>query len=301
MTTTPAQPEDAPLQVSNYVVGFVDLLGQRIALRGQGLLPDTSTEEGKRELIAALKASIGSISALQQHAMDMIVAGESRADSPLRAQLPADKQAEWDELLRQRITTQRWSDGLMLYAKLGDSEATCPMAAIFQLISLSGALCFMGLASKRPLRGAIEIAWGVELHPGELYGAAVARAYELESEVADYPRIVVGQQMIKYLELQSRNPGQSTADQVGKSLASLCLDMLAQDADGQWLIHYLGDAFFDSVTNQSHSELYERAHNYVNAQLEQHQKSRNTKLAFRYVHLAQYFASHPPQSARGGA
>ena len=301
MSPAPATSEDAPLEVGNYIVGFMDLLGQRIALRGQGLLPDTKSDEGQKKLIEVLKASVGSISALQRHAMDMMDASESRADSPLRAHLPAEKQKLWDELMRTKITTQRWSDGLMIFAALADGEITCPMNSVYRLFTLSGALCLLGLASKRPLRGAIEIAWGVELHPGELYGAAVARAYELESEVADYPRIVVGPQAVKYLELQSKNPGASPKDQIGKALASLCLQMIVQDADGHYLIHYLGNTFIGAVTNENHANLFARAEGYVLAQLEQHKNSKNTKLAFRYVHLAQYFGAHPPQSASGGA
>ncbi len=35
--------------------------------------------------------------------------------------------------------------------------------------------------------------------PGEIYGTALERAYVLESEVAKYPRIVIGDELWKYL------------------------------------------------------------------------------------------------------
>jgi hypothetical protein len=188
----------------------------------------------------------------------------------------------------------------MIFANLGDDQIKCQLNNVHRLFTLAGALCFIGLASRRPLRGAIEIAWGVELHPGELYGAAVARAYELESEVADYPRIVVGQQMLRFLDLQAQNPNPSPYDQFNKALATFCRNMLVQDADGHWILHYLGNVFVDRVSQVNHQELYDKALTFVVEQIKEHQASRNTKLAFRYVQLHRYFAAHPPSALRSG-
>jgi hypothetical protein len=96
---------ESPLIFGNYAVGFIDLLGQRAALRGQQLLPHAQTEEQKQELIATLKASVGSVAALQQHALDMVCASEPNADSPLRAQLRPEQQALWDEMHRTKVLT----------------------------------------------------------------------------------------------------------------------------------------------------------------------------------------------------
>lgn len=299
MSSPAPSSDDTSLNIGNYAVAFIDLLGQRAALRGQSLLPDAKTEEGKRQFIATLKESIGSISALQQQATTMMQASDPTPDSPLRAQLSPEKQAIWDESLRVKIATQRWSDGLMLFSCIGDEEIKCPVNAVYRMFALAGSLCYIGLASKRPLRGAIEIAWGVELHPGELYGAAVARAYELESEVADYPRIIIGPQILQYLDLKAINPGTDVNSQIDKSMAALCRKMLVQDADGHWLLHYLGDAFIRSVSQANHPELYQKAREFVLAQIQTHQKEQNSKLAFRYVHLLQYFNAHPAGIAAG--
>jgi hypothetical protein len=290
---------ESPLIFGNYAVGFIDLLGQRAALRGQQLLPRAETDEDKQKLVATLKASVGSIAALQQYALDLARGSEPDADSPRRAQLPREQQALWDEMHRTRVVTQRWSDGLMMFANLGDDQIKCQLNNVDRLFTFTGALCFIGLASRKPLRGAIEIAWGVELHPGELYGAAVARAYELESEVAGYPRILVGPQMMRFLDSQAQNPNASLYDQFNKKLATACRNMLAQDADGHFIVHYLGDVFVNRVTQSSHQELYEKALTFVVEQIKEHQASQNTKLPFRYVHLHRYFTAHPPPARSG--
>ena len=79
-----------------------------------------------------------------------------------------------------------------------------------------------------------------------------------------------------------------------RALAELCLSMLAQDADGFWILHYLGDQFRQAVTYSCHDELYSKARKYVEEQLVANQRSGNSKLAFRYSHLLLYFDAHRP-------
>lgn len=193
-----------------------------------------------------------------------------------------------------RIKVQRWSDGLMPFVSMGDMDIKCRMNGIFGMFGLAGSLCLNGLATRRPIRGAIEVAWAAELHDRELYGAAVARAYELESEIAQYPRIVVGPEAVKLLEVHAQNPNQDIYSQNDRELAKICLAMVAQDDDGHWLLHYLGEQFQLAVSHSHHAKLYNAARKFVVAQLAEHQANRNSKLAFRYSHLLQYFDAHQP-------
>lgn len=244
-----------PLQAGNYCVTFIDLLGQRAALRGQGLLPPFQTEEERSSLNETLRKSVGAIIKLQKQAEEMLEPLlRPRHDSHYRAALAPELHGLWDEMKATRLKTQRWSDGLVSFAFLGDKDIKCRMNGVFSLFGLAGTLCLMGLATKNPIRGAIEVAWGVELHPGELYGAAVARSYELESEVAQYPRIVVGQEAIKLLEAHAANSAQDVYSQNDRALAKVCLSMLLQDLDGNFFIHYLGDEFQKSISQAQHED-----------------------------------------------
>lgn len=296
--TTSANSADEPLQAGNYCVSFIDLLGQRKALDGQGLLPPFETEEARNLLNATLRKSVGAIIKLQSRAEEMLQPLlDPRPDSPFRAALPPEQHAIWDEMQLARIKTQRWSDGLVSFLCLGDKDVKCRMNGVFALFGLAGTLCFLGLATRNPIRGAIDVAWGVELHPGELYGAAVARAYDLESEVAQYPRIVVGVETVKLLETHRANPAQDFYSQHDKALAEFCLGMLLQDVDGNWVVHYLGNEFQQGISHEHHAELYSAARKFVIEQLMEHNASKNTKLSLRYSHLLHYVESHPPTAA----
>lgn len=70
--------------------------------------------------------------------------------------------------------------------------------------------------------------------------------------------------------------------------------MIVQDVDGFWLLHFLGEEFQHAVSHDHHAELYAAARKFVCEQLVKHQADLNTKLAFRYSHLLQYFDDHPP-------
>lgn len=275
----------------NYCVSFIDLLGQRDALKGEGLLPRFSTEEERKKFNHTMKGTIGAIHAFQDQAEVMMTIGTK--DSPTRASIPLEHHKDWDEMSRTRVHTQTWSDGLVSFVCLGDQEIKCHMNGIFNIMSQAGSLCFLGLASGRPVRGAIDVAWGVELRPGELYGASVARAYELESEVAQYPRIVVSDRMVQFLEDHINLPEQDIFSETNRELAKLCHNMLIRDADGVCLVHYLGEDFQQAITQGQHTLLYSQALTFVLEQLKTHQASKNSKLAFRYVNLWNYFEAHP--------
>jgi hypothetical protein len=286
------------LEAYNYCVAFIDLLGQRDALQDQGLLPVFKSKEEEQAFILTLKKSIGSIASLQEQAetmLDPILAGNK--ESPIRSMLPKEQHAQWDDLNRTKITTQRWSDGLVSYACLGDTDIKCHTNNVFGIFGLAGVLCLIGLANKRPVRGAIEISWGVELHHNELYGPAVARAYELESEIAQYPRIVVGKDTVTFLNTHASNCEQNIFSQLDGELAKKCLNMLLQDFDGHYFLNYLGEEFQLSITGSQHTYLYDKAKEFVNDQWNIHKQAQRSKLAFRYVHLLQYFDAHPPKTS----
>lgn len=294
MSIEPVKPAKEML-VSNYCASFIDLLGQRAALNGQGLLPPFGSEEEKRELNAKLKESVGAIISLQRLAETMLKPLlNPNPQSSLRASLPPEMHTYWDEMSHTRVKTQRWSDGLVSFVCLSNDEVKCQMNGVFALFAQAATLCFLGLANRCPIRGGIEVAWGVELHPDELYGAVVARAYELESEVAQYPRIVVGFETVGLLETFRNNPEQDIYSQANRTMAELCMGMLIQDVDGYWIMHYLGKKCQYAITHNHHAKLYAAARKFVHDQLLEHQANLNTKLALRYSYLMEYFDAHQP-------
>jgi hypothetical protein len=167
----------------NYCIAFIDLLGQREHYRNEGLLPNFTSNQEKEIFIQKLKNTIGPIFSLQKNAETMMETSLPHNPEYNKTLLP-EQYDIYVKMRQTKIKRQRWSDGLVFFASLGDQNINCHVTEVFDLLVLSGSMCFLGLAKEQPLRGAIDIAWGLELHEGEIYGAAVAKAYELESYVS---------------------------------------------------------------------------------------------------------------------
>ena len=285
-------PEEIKYEFYNYCVCFIDLLGQQDALRGHGALHEFPTKDA---FITAARPVISPIVNLQKRTSDMVQAYvKPRPDSPLRAALPPELQAEWDEMQKTRLSTQYWSDGLVVFVSLGSGSGKCPMNGVFGAFAMAGSEMQISLGSHTPIRGGIDVAWGIELKPGELYGAAIARAYELESKFAQYPRIVVGAETIKYLQVQLASTEQDNLSVYNRALAKICLDMVIKDVDGLHILHYLGATFRENVSKNIHQDLYVGAKRFVEKQYTYFKNKADSKLAFRYSQLLHYFESFAP-------
>ena len=280
-------------EANNYCITFIDLLGQRKAYAKEGFLPRFASEEDKQAFFGTIKQTIRPIHDLQKSAAAMVAAVIAPRSST-REMLPEDFRSTFDQMQLTKIKQQRWSDGLVFYTSIAASEMKCPINSLFTMFCTAGSLCFLGLGKRMPLRGAIDIAWAVELHEGELYGAALAKAYEYESLIAQYPRIVVSDRTVEYLEAFRRNPESDHFSQFNKVLADLCLSMLGQDADGYLFLHYLGEDFRAAVSKGQHPYLYDKALEFIQAESERIRRDREVKLALRYSHLHSYFLAHPP-------
>lgn len=290
MSTTPN------INIANYSVCFIDLLGQKKAMEGQSLLPEHGTKEQYDALIKLIKSSVGKISVIHKHAATMLDAIREPRDPP--GPLDEEQLRTWRELHTENTVTQRWSDGLMVFACFGGVPTTTQVRSLYMQFCLAGAMCLVGLAGKAPMRGGIDIAWGVELNPGELYGPAVANAYVLESDCARFPRIVVGEHVGAYLRAAVADPAQDINTATSRIYASICLSTLSRDSQGQLFLDYLSEGFEQAVTSSRIDQLWSSARNFIDEELAVHKSSGDGKLLGRYEALAQYFDSRPPPSKR---
>jgi hypothetical protein len=284
--------EPEKLIAYNYCIAFIDLLGQREQYKNEGLLRNFTSDQEKEAFNHKLYNTIGPIIRLQQRADDMMK-GALPDKSRIPKVVPHEHHETFLETRRSNMKQQRWSDGLVLFQYLNDQDVRCPVNGIFSIFGTAGTLCFLGLTETQPVRGAIDIAWGMELHDSELYGAAVAKAYELESYVAQYPRIIVSDRTIEVLEAYHQNIENDIYSKCNKQFAEMCLNMIMQDNDGNFFIHYLGDSFREYISRDEHSDIYKEAINFVEAEYRKHRLNKDSKLAFRYSNLLSYFLAHP--------
>ncbi len=283
--------EKPKIIAANYCISFIDLLGQSEEYKGQGLLPKFNNSAEEEQFYEKIRKTITPIYRMQEDASSFLNSA-LRGDNTIKTELPPELHDAFDHMGEVHLVQQRWSDGLVYFSSLMRGTVSCPVVSIFHMFGTVGSLCFLGLCKKSPLRGSVDISWAVELHPGEIYGAAVANAYCLESNIAQYPRIVIGERLIDYLHVNSLNPNEDVYSKLNKLLADICLSMIAIDFDGNGFLDYLGGPFKSNITKGLHSDLFQLAYQFINDQLELNYKKKDTKLSMRYNHLLAYFESY---------
>lgn len=293
------------IKFANYVVVFIDLLGQTEHLLKYKLLPYPFNQEEKEAFTNVLKQTYGSVLKLRKSYEDYYSGYNANILMPNDANIPDDKKEEYHQIRKTDICSQYFNDGMIFYSALTNQTNNVLMNNVWGMITSAASLCLVQLALKRPIRGGIDIGWGGLLKEGELYGNSVASAYILESKIAKYPRIVVSNETVEYLQAiqnQHRTAERNICVTVNKKIATRCLKVISSDDDGHFFLDYLGEEFQASVCGQV--EEYEKnmllirhAYAYIEKQLIDNQSQKNpheAKMFQRYSRLHNYFNKRLP-------
>lgn len=267
----------------DYVVAFIDLLGQKEAMKERSLPDD------EQKAIETIRQSVGKIIGTQEHFQTFLDAFTS--ERTLYSQLPRHMQNDLPDMASGELRWQRFSDGFVIYAPLGTGLLRSPANSIFAILMAAGTHCLLGLAGRSPLRIGIDVAWGVEPNPNEIYGAAVAYAHHLESSVAQWPRVVVGEGLIDYLHYYVDSASEDLSQQVRKLISERCLSFITSDTDGVQIVDYLGPDYRRVAGNAISLEVLTKANEFVSEQLIYWQYRDDQKLLGRYGEVKKYFNS----------
>ncbi|RYE38120.1 MAG: hypothetical protein EOP48_27575 [Sphingobacteriales bacterium] len=260
-------------------MGFLDMLGMKVKFG--------KYEKGfvgkEREIIDdVVKPIINLRNLVEFHC-------KSRESSSLLGVLTKSQHEEF--ALQPKI--QNWSDGLVLYSPIDALSEKFSIPNVLRTMRYCGISCFFGLASEVPIRGAIEMDWAVEIDDGDIFGRAVAASYKLESDVAGYPRIVIGKKLLELLERARGLEPTNIYEEKNRDFADKCLKWIIPDLDGYYMVDYLQPGFFGPSAHDSYRELLVSAYEFIQKEYSKH-RSEDTKLAMRYSWLREYFVSRLP-------
>jgi hypothetical protein len=273
--------KDEKIQICNYAVAFIDLLGQRAAMPDRYLPPNQS------EAIRRIKESVGKITATQK-GFENFYNSYAKSQS-LFSVLPAEVQQLNPDMAPGQLKWQYFSDGLVVYVPLGEGLVQSPINGIYAMLLAAGMLCCIGLAAGAPIRAGIDVAWAVEYRTNELYGSAIAHAYELESNVAKWPRVVVGQGLSDYLTHCASELPTDTSSQYRQQMSLKCQQLICADSDGIEIVDYLGSAYGEVSKSSLDSEVQGKALAFIDAQIAKWSAIGDAKLQERYRKLKAYF------------
>jgi hypothetical protein len=195
-----------------------------------------------------------------------------------------------NEMLKTSLKFQSFSDTIIIYLPLAPTSEHIPLNSIYAAVLACGATFLASMATGHPLRGGIEIGVGAEIYDGEIYGPALSEAYRLESRIAQYPRIVVGGELTKYLWTHKNSKESDLRAKFASGMGEYCLGLLTQDFDGQSIVDYLGEGFMRRVDYLPlRDDTVAKAYHFINKEAKKWREQRNSQLAFRYALLRDYF------------
>ena len=279
-----------------YMIGVFDVLGQSKKLEMQTeLLRQAAPTDRRQRVVANLRSTVGAV--IRARKLFKAFFEGARKHSGRANLLPEPLRSEMLAALSSEIVYWGVSDAIYVGVPLASKRhlAAC-VGDVSATLLAAASMWLTGLRVNEPIRGGIEISWGVDIAPGEIYGQALEAAYRLESRVAGRPRIVVGPGCVEYLNT-IRQVG--SADDIGRRFAARLADWglsaLREDADGNMRVDGLGSAVRDTFGGVPDlGEHFSEAYKNVRANCRHFRETGDQKLASRYEALLAYFDERAP-------
>lgn len=271
-----------------YLVVFFDQLGQREVLRKITDIP--TTDEEKKYFIDLMKESVGRVLNIRDSFKKHFDSLSSYV--PNTNLVPPELQEEFAASQKFNLHFYGLSDAVIIAVPLMNEDENC--AAVNGIYAAFIATCCIGLLSlsvKIPMRAGLDVGVATQNDDDEIYGPALERAYYLESNLAEYPRYLVGKELVNYLLVVENQKCKTRIGQVAKGMAKYCREMIIQDSDGRFMLDFLGEKIKEMSDNVVGQEIIISASEFVLSQVKKYTENDNAKMAARYYRLLRYFNS----------
>jgi hypothetical protein len=269
--------------LGHHLVAFLDVLGQRESFRGLRLPKNAEEEAQVKEVLRKTAGFVVSLREVFQTQFQVFEAGA------------AGMRAHTKETLRPNFIG--FSDSFVTSVPLrNDGGDLKQVVIVFSALSAAVVVMLTSLASKHPLRGGIDVGLATEIGPGEIYGTALERAYLLECKVAKYPRIVIGDELWRYLN-SALAEFQKGATPVAKAITAIVqrtMKLIATDGDGNRILDYLGAVVVEHSAPEHADQMVKPAYEFVMAEQKRLISEVTSELVARYGLLRGYFESRLP-------
>lgn len=279
---------NSDLIFQEYLIIFFDLIGQREALRKITGIPVLESE--KDQFLELARKSVGKVLMLRRAFKSYFEGITSHV--PNTALVAPEHRQEFIESQKANFHYYGLSDAIVIAVPLMNENENCtPMNGIFAALTATCGIALLALSLKVPARAGIDVGVGVQIDDREIYGPALERAVRIEAELAEYPRLVVGQELHAYLSWVEKQKCQTRLGEIAANLAKRCRRLMVQDTDGRIILDYLGKNVREIFENQIEKEIVQDAWNYIKEQHITHIKEGNDKLSSRYFRMIRYFKS----------
>jgi hypothetical protein len=273
----------------HYLVVFFDHLGQREKLRKLTGIP--ISEDEKQKFIEITKESVGRVLNIRDLFKNYFNSASSYM--PDVTLVPPECRDEFLASQKKAVVSfYGISDAMIIAVPLMSVDENC--AAINGIIDALVATCGIGLLSLSihvPMRAGLDVGVATQIDDNEIYGPALESVFYLESKLAEYPRSLVGKELVNYLLWVERQTSETRIGLVAKGAAKFCREMIIQDTDGRYMLDFLGSKIKEASDGVIDQKLVADAFEFVISQYTKYSKEENETLTSRYYRLLWYFHS----------
>lgn len=285
--------KNAEVIFGDYAVGIIDVLNQRDKLR-QWTRPRDADELSR--LVGLLKETWGPVTQFREVARKILEDTAERMTGPIHEQLlplyrqlTDEQKSQLQQVRQAEYGIMHYSDTILLHSRLFNLNNVPQLSGLHLFISALGGLMLASLAGRIAIRGAIEVGLAGPLPEGDIYGPAIVLAHDLEAKIAQYPRIVIGRQVMEFLDFVQKKADEQYCDQFAKSIAAECRKLICPDpVDGWPIVDYLGPGFVELGRGSVAQDAIEQALRFAEGQYQAFSKANDVKLAPRYERLISY-------------
>lgn len=286
-------PDDECVFAGYYVVAFVDLLGTDAKNAEIKALPES-------EFPSVLKREVDKVKKFQRVFYDFFE-NAARSEKGFRSQRPENLKADLEKLQGNDVKSYAFSDSLIFYASLNTQQGRLvPVSSCFSLLAALACTQLWSLARGVPFRGGVEVGRAATFNGNQILGPALSDAVKLEAQ-AQFPRILMGEEFHKYLQLNSQLPLDTPVNRANRKFAGICISHICESdelcqlcepdktEDSRTHVFSL-DVHSDSVAEligEPHQELLNKARNFAEREIQRF-SGHDEKLACRYRHLQTY-------------
>lgn len=305
------------MEFSNYFIAALDIMGQGEALEAFPNLP--RTQEERDEFERHIRRTFGVVAGQRRLLKSLL---RSLGKQPVARRLASKiTQQDFDALNSFELQLMSLSDTVFLYGSVANDLRRTPILGLYECFCSCAANAIIMLAMRHPIRGAICIRVACEIGDGEFYGPALQLAHQLENKCVHWPRLLVHESVVEYLEEVHRiaNSG-SMRDAAMRGFADKCRNFIVEDpVDKKLILDYLGPearrymkpeislddpilteddkaVLMDTSRETRLAELVERGYEFANQELARFIVEGNRqRLVGYYENLCAYYEMHLPE------
>ena len=218
-------------------------------------IKDLPVDDGEKELfLEKIRKTVGKVDVLRKAFREFFNASKSYVTNT--DLVPPEVREEFILSQKSEAYFYGFSDSIIIAVPLMNDDENCTaINGIYSSLVATCGIGFIGLAATIALRAGLDIGVGTKIEGNEIYGPALERAYFIESNLAEYPRFVVGKELINYLLWVENQQCKTRLGMVAKGLAKFCREMLIMDNDGRVMLDFMGKKSKEAVDDSIDEEV----------------------------------------------